>query len=258
MLPKALFSSERYASVPADAKLLYALLLDRRSLSEKNGWKDENGDTFLYYPITEICAAIGCGHCKAASLIHALEQAELLRRKKCGLGRADRFYVFPTRETVPKTELKCSENQNSGALKSRTPEFSKPERNNTEKNKTECSDTDTYYDGVVTANKAQIEYDILYGEKTYRDYLDTVVSIMTEVQVGLSETVRIGQSDYPRAFVRERFRQLDSECVREVLEELLHSEQKILRVKPYLLTALFNIPQTMQAQAAADYQFDFG
>ena len=257
IVPKALFSSERYASVPADAKLLYALLLDRRSLSERNGWKDENGCVFLYYPIAEICAAIGCGHGKAAKLMHILERAGLLRRYHCGLGKADMLYVYPPCETVPKSEDKPSENRRTGTPIFGAPERSKSACNNTEKDNTECSDTDTYY-GAEAACKAQIEYDILFAEEKYRDYLDAIVSVMTEIQVGISENVRIGQAEYPRAFVRERFRRLDAECVREVLEELLHGEQKILRIKPYLLAALFNIPQTVQAQAAADYHFDFG
>ena len=32
-----------------DAKLLYAIFLDRVSLSIKNGWVDENGRVFIYY-----------------------------------------------------------------------------------------------------------------------------------------------------------------------------------------------------------------
>ena len=33
------------------AKLLYALLLDRCTLSQKNGWQDSEGRTFIVYPI---------------------------------------------------------------------------------------------------------------------------------------------------------------------------------------------------------------
>lgn len=40
-IPKLLFTDERYRPVSTDAKMLYGLLLDRLSLSEKNGWKDE-------------------------------------------------------------------------------------------------------------------------------------------------------------------------------------------------------------------------
>ena len=39
-IPKVLFTEERFRSVSAEAKVLYGLLLDRMSLSCKNGWLD--------------------------------------------------------------------------------------------------------------------------------------------------------------------------------------------------------------------------
>ena len=36
------------------AKLLYALLLDRSTLSQKNGWTDDEGRVYIVYPIAEI------------------------------------------------------------------------------------------------------------------------------------------------------------------------------------------------------------
>ena len=42
-IPKLLFTDEIYQTVSTDAKMLYGLLLDRLSLSEKNDWKDEHG-----------------------------------------------------------------------------------------------------------------------------------------------------------------------------------------------------------------------
>ena len=40
-IPKLLFTDEIYQTVSTDAKMLYGLLLDRLSLSEKNDWKDD-------------------------------------------------------------------------------------------------------------------------------------------------------------------------------------------------------------------------
>ena len=42
-IPKALFTDERFKSISAEAKILYGILLDRMSLSRKNGWLDEQG-----------------------------------------------------------------------------------------------------------------------------------------------------------------------------------------------------------------------
>ena len=42
-VPKALIKVDLFEKMSGDAKLLYAVLLDRMNLSLKNGWQDENG-----------------------------------------------------------------------------------------------------------------------------------------------------------------------------------------------------------------------
>lgn len=39
-----------------DSKFLYSLLLDRSSLSAKNGWLDEEGKVYIYYTLEQIMA----------------------------------------------------------------------------------------------------------------------------------------------------------------------------------------------------------
>lgn len=47
-LPKCLIDDACFLGLSIDAKLLYAIFLDRVSLSIKNGWVDENGRVFIY------------------------------------------------------------------------------------------------------------------------------------------------------------------------------------------------------------------
>ena len=42
-VPKALVKADLFQKMSGDAKLLYAVLLDRMSLSIKNGWQDKHG-----------------------------------------------------------------------------------------------------------------------------------------------------------------------------------------------------------------------
>ena len=46
-LPKCLIDDAYFLGLSIDAKLLYAIFLDRVSLSIKNGWVDENGRVFI-------------------------------------------------------------------------------------------------------------------------------------------------------------------------------------------------------------------
>ena len=43
------------------AKLLYSLLLDRSTLSQKNKWLDDEGRIYIIYPIAEIAEILDKG-----------------------------------------------------------------------------------------------------------------------------------------------------------------------------------------------------
>ena len=46
-IPKVLFTDSRFKDISAEAKILYGLLLDRMSLSAKNGWLDQEGRVYI-------------------------------------------------------------------------------------------------------------------------------------------------------------------------------------------------------------------
>lgn len=52
-VPKALIKVDLFEKMSGDAKLLYAVLLDRMNLSLKNGWQDENGNAYIICTIDE-------------------------------------------------------------------------------------------------------------------------------------------------------------------------------------------------------------
>ena len=52
-IPKALFQEPRFQSLSTDAKTLYGILLDRMSLSVKNGWLDEQNRVFIIFTIED-------------------------------------------------------------------------------------------------------------------------------------------------------------------------------------------------------------
>ena len=57
-IPRQLVTGSYFKNLSTDAKLLYGLLLDRMSLSMKNGWYDEQGRVYIYYPLDEIQEAL--------------------------------------------------------------------------------------------------------------------------------------------------------------------------------------------------------
>lgn len=92
-IPKAILTDEKYASLSEGAMLLFGILLDRKSLSERNDWRDKWGEIFVYCTLETIQETLRCAHQKATKLLTELEGAGLIRRKKQGLGRPTKIYV---------------------------------------------------------------------------------------------------------------------------------------------------------------------
>lgn len=92
-LPKALFS-DKYKSLSTDAKVLYALLLDRNNLSIRNGWIDSNGKYYQYFTIKEAMPLLGFGNQKIIKLFKELESVSLISRKQQGLRKPNIIYVY--------------------------------------------------------------------------------------------------------------------------------------------------------------------
>ena len=67
-IPKALFQEQRFQSLSTDAKTLYGILLDRMSLSVKNGWLDKQGRVFIIFTIG--CVVKGISQITRTTLLH--------------------------------------------------------------------------------------------------------------------------------------------------------------------------------------------
>ena len=81
--------------------------LRRAELSRKNGWTDEYGRIYLYYPICEVVELLHCGRQKAVNTLRELQYAELIEIKKQGCGKPNCIYP-KSYEAVSNTDFKKS------------------------------------------------------------------------------------------------------------------------------------------------------
>ncbi len=112
-LPRALYEKECFRGLSNDAKTLYALMLDRMSLSLANEWLDEDGKVYINYSLEDIMRTLNCGKTKAAALLKELDSESgigLIEKKNMGIAKASVFYVmnFVCEEEISKEEV-CSE-----------------------------------------------------------------------------------------------------------------------------------------------------
>ena len=92
-VPKALFTEEKYKAPSTDSKMLYGLLLDRMSLSLKNGWIDRQGRVYQFFTVQQAQELLGFGHEKICRLFAELSAADLIERKRQGQGKASIIYL---------------------------------------------------------------------------------------------------------------------------------------------------------------------
>ena len=89
-LPKFILRTE----LSLNAKLLYGLLLNRATLSQKNNWADEQGRVYVTYPIDQMAEDLDRGVSTVKTSLNELENAGLLLRRRMGLTRANRLFVL--------------------------------------------------------------------------------------------------------------------------------------------------------------------
>ena len=96
-IPKLLFTDKKFSEISIEAKVLYGLLLDRLSLSIKNGGVDEDNRVYIYFKVTEAMEYMNICKEKAIKLFAELDAPKgsgLIFRKRQGLGKPSVIYVM--------------------------------------------------------------------------------------------------------------------------------------------------------------------
>jgi len=95
-VPRLLIKDERFKGLSSDAKLLYGLMLDRMSLSMKNGWLDDENRAYIIYTVDNMMEDLGCAKATCTKVIKELDSDNgigLIEKKRRGLGKPDIIYV---------------------------------------------------------------------------------------------------------------------------------------------------------------------
>lgn len=262
-IPKALFQDSRFRQLSTDARTLYGILLDRMSLSAKNGWLDEQGRVYIIYTVREVQESLCCAEHKAVKLFRELEQADLIERKRRGLGRPSLIFVKNFSTEVSKMHpLNCA-NSNSGAVQNAVQEQPKPQCNKTDKNKTERNKPDPIHSGNIREQLEDYFYQALEVELLLRlcpddeDAIYQIVDLLVDTCSTKRKMLRIAGDDKPVEVVRSRLKKLNADHIRFVLGCLAENTSPVRNMKQYLLAALFNAPTTMNLYYQNKTNHDF-
>ena len=262
-IPKALFQDSRFRQLSTDARTLYGILLDRMSLSVKNGWMDKQGRVYIIYTVREVQESLCCAEHKAIKLFRELEQIDLIERKRRGLGRPSLIYVKDFTTGLSKMHnLNCA-NSNSGVAQIAVQEQPKTQANKTDKNKTEWNNPDPIYSVGIREQLEDYFYQALEVELLLRlcpddeEIIYQIVDLLVDTCSTKRKMLRIAGDDKPAEVVRSRLKKLNADHIRFVLGCLAENTAPVRNMKQYLLAMLYNAPTTMNLYYQNKTNHDF-
>ena len=93
-IPQELFVNEKYKNkLNSDSNILYAFLLDRLSLSQKNHWIDEDNNVYLIFTREEVQEKLNLSDKTVTKSFKILMEVNLVQEKRQGLGKPNLIYV---------------------------------------------------------------------------------------------------------------------------------------------------------------------
>lgn len=125
-VPKELFVNKLYKDkLNTDSKILYAFLIDRLTLSEKNNWYDEYGNIYLIFTREEVKEKLNLSDKTATKAFKQLTDTKLIFEKRQGQGKPNLIFVgkiqhYDINEYIDKNNL---QNKNRNFYDSRTGNF---------------------------------------------------------------------------------------------------------------------------------------
>ena len=283
-IPKSMFLNKDYRELSSDAKLTYALLYDRLSLSKLNNWINENCEVYLIYTREEIAEDLGLSYKKAISAFRELLSAGLIREQRCGRGMPNKIYIVKidlserrakeycekekknfqngisgnmvNKEELPKGNIKKCKNGISETSKMESLDMPKLHPNKTYINKTEIIHTDNSQ-SVLSRNEGLTDEDEFYKilENCQLDSFDEEerkIFYDALERLYYSNGFKIGQAILPKENVRRRMKEITASTLQSAIHNLHKNENEVKNITAYVMTTIFNCITEDYTQAHID------
>ncbi|HEY5557767.1 replication initiator protein A [Acetobacterium sp.] len=273
-VPKELITNEKYRQMSAESKLLYGLLLDRVSLSRKNGWVDDQGRVFIIFTRAEISNILVCGEKKITKLFNELKEKKLVEEKRQGLQKPNLIYVGKFLEDISVIHNKSSNEYEisltrqkdvSGPVKKTALDPSKRRAINTNINNTNISNTDLsinqsdYKKNGVTNKEKKIsdqmdglnEFEnvaLFFEDQFFSDIRSSPgvkLALIDEIKLNVldmyfSEAITINGERKCQEIVRAVLMRLKPLHIDNVIYKFNNISGRITNSKAYIQTMLYN------------------
>ena len=290
VIPQLLITDPAFADIDCAAKLTYAILLNRLTLSAENPaeYTDEEGQLFVIFTVEELQSTLHLSKPTAVKVLNQLEKAGLIEKKRQGQGKPTLLYVNDFTAAVelpspggdsngPESDQSTVEDSSEklNDLTSRSEEFEPQEvkkldcsKNDLRKNDLKISssyqdeerkDRETRALGPPHVRKIDID-DLTEDVKNQIEY-DVLKEVHGECVAKSVLFLIVGvlardgpfyfeKGQYPEEAVKQRFRSLEYMDIDRALN-ILYQTPGVRNQTAYLQTLLFNAVGSSDIEAAA-------
>ena len=236
-IPQELFVNEKYKNkLNSDSKILYAFLLDRLSLSQKNHWIDEDNNVYLIFTREEVQEKLNLSDKTVTKSFKILMEVNLVQEKRQGLGKPNLIYVGKINHSDSENlRFLNRKNYDSGIGESTTLDSENLRGINTNNINTNIINTDSI-------NPKSDEELLLIKEKcNLNEFTKEEKTILEDVIDNLyyTDNLKVGNITVNHFKILDKLKMIVKDNLVQLLD-ILKNTPNIQNAKNYLMICLYN------------------
>lgn len=245
-IPQELFINKLYKEkLNSDSKILYAFLLDRLSLSQRNHWFDEYGRVYLIFTREEVQNKLCLSEKTVTKAFKQLLEVNLIAEKRQGLGKPNLIYVgkIQHEEIIANTEQENlqvlnSKNYGSGKVKNATLDTEILPTINTNNIKTNIIHTESIN---PQSNEESISLNDVKEKCQLNDFSKEEQTMLEDVieRLYYADTLKVGSVIITNSKILSKLALINKNNLIQLLD-ITKSINNIKNITNYLMICLYN------------------
>lgn len=245
-IPQELFVNSLYKeNLNSDSKILYAFLLDRLSLSQKNHWFDELNRVYLIFTREEVQDKLCLSEKTVTKAFKQLTDTNLIAEKRQGLGKPNLIYVgkiqheeIMTNVEQENLQVLNSKNYGSREVKNTILDVEKFPTINPNNIKTNITNTDSINpqnkDEYVSLNAIKEKCQLNEFTKEEQTMLEDVIE-----RLYYADTLKVGSVIITNSKILSKLALINKNNLIQLLD-IAKSSNNIKNITNYLMICLYN------------------
>ena len=245
-IPQELFVNGLYKEkLNSDSKILYAFLLDRLSLSQKNHWFDEFGRVYLIFTREEVQDKLCLSEKTVTKAFKQLAYVNLIAEKRQGLGKPNLIYVGKIQHEEIITDIEQeniqvlnSKNYGSGKVKNTTLDMEILPTINPNNIKTNIINTDSINpqsnNECISLNEVKEKSKLNEFTKEEQFVLEDVIE-----RLYYADTLKVGSVVITNSKILSKLPLINKNNLIQLLN-IVNNNSNIKNVTNYLMICLYN------------------